>query len=97
MGVGTVFGGEGWTSRLVIVFDGVGELGGVNVGVLRVAGRALESTTIYVEVGRHRLIYETFADVLSILLLRRYLLYVLSWNVEPLVSALDGDASLTMQ
>jgi len=100
MAMAMVFGAEGGALCLVIVFDGVEGQGGVDVGVLRVAGRVSESTTVCVEVGRHRLIYETRAEALSILL-RYYLvcslLDVLSWNDEPLVSALRGDASLTVQ
>lgn len=92
MGMGMVFGGEGGASRLVMVFDGVEEEGGVDVGVLRVAGRALESRTVCVALGH----YETRADALLRRRLVRSPLDDPSWNDEPRVSALCGDASLTM-
>jgi len=96
-----MFYGEDVTLLVAMVFDGAGKQSGVDVGVLRVGGRASESTMFGGGLGRGCPNCDTRAVALAMLPLHLDIAYrcwnVLSWTFGFLVSVLHEHASLTTQ
>ena len=92
---------EDVTLLVAMAFDGAGKQSAVDVGVLRVGGRASESTMVGGGLGRGCQICDSRTVALAMLPLDRDLAYwcwnALSWTFGILVSVLQEHASLTTQ